>query len=310
MHKLLSTRKITAVLLVALLSLFSLSSATLAADYEEEKAIKEAIEQLEAEVAGLTSLLKSLTLQVQKVSDEALYDLEEFRPRIFSVEKLTKDNTFEIKKTSGTVAHLQEQVAELADLPEHVYALKNSVASLKEHVYDTVEEINNRIATNELGISQLQAAVEEAVIITNHFDDNLGSIFSRLDSSDAAIGMLNAQIGELQAGLEALAMDVDTGYEAIAGKLGELDGRVYEIHEALMHVDQLAGMVAEFQVQLAEIASRTEKTEVRQAQMQDSFKKLENVHSQIEQLHAQLLVTVRHVEENTRQLAGQHISPQ
>jgi len=301
MHKLLSIRMITAVLLVAL-SLFSLSSATLAADYEEEQALKEKVEQLEAEVDGLTSLLKSLTLQVQKVSDEALYDLEEFRPRIFSVEKLTKDNTFEIKKTSGTVAQLSEQVAELSDLPEHVYNLKNSVASLKESVDSRVSEINNRIATNELGINQLQAAVEEAVIITKNFDETLGSIYSRLDTTEGNVGMLNAQIGELQSNLEALALEVESGYETISGKLGELDGRVYQIHEALQHVDQLAGMVAEFQVQLAELVARQEKTEVRQAQMVDTFKKLEGVHDQLEELHAQLLVTVRHVEENSRQL--------
>lgn len=302
MHKLTSiSRTLTAVMLVALLSFFSLNSA-LAADYDEEKALKEKVGQLEAEIESLTTLLKSLTLQVQRVSDEAIYDLEEFRPRIFSVEKLTKDNTFEIKKMSGTVAELSEQVAELSDLPEHVYELKNRVADIKSYVYSKAEEIDNRIATNELGISQLQAAVERSIIVTQSFEESLGGVYARLEGTEGNLSMLHAAVSELQSGLEALAIDVDAGYSAISDKFMEIDGQVAQLHEALMQVDHLAGMVSEFQVQMAEIAARQEKTEVRQAQMKDTFDRLANVHGQLEQLHAQLLVTSRHVEENSRQL--------
>jgi DNA repair ATPase RecN len=302
MHKLTSiSRTLTALLLVALLSFFSLNSA-IAADYDEEKALKEKVEQLDAEIESLTNLLKTLTLQVQRVSDEAIYDLEEFRPRIFSVEKLTKDNTFELKKMSGTVAELSEQVAELSDLPEHVYSLKNKVEDVKSYVYKKAEEIDNRIATNELGINQLQAAVERSIIVTQSFEESLGRVYSRLEGSEGNISMLHAGVSELQSGLEALAIDVDAGYSAISDKFGQIDGQVAQLNEALMQVDHLAGMVSEFQVQMAEVAARQEKTEVRQSQMKETFDRLANVHGQLEQLHAQLLVTSRHVEENSRQL--------
>ncbi|MBI1729471.1 hypothetical protein HY229_02200 [Candidatus Acetothermia bacterium] len=302
MYKLMSSWRIPAlVLLVAFISLFSLSSA-FAQNYDEEKDLKAKVQQLQADVDDLTSLLKSLTLQVQKVSDSSNTDLEEFRPRLFSVEKLTKDNTFDIKKMSGTVADLSEKVTELSDLPDQVYQLKDSVTDLKSKTINSIAELSNRIAANELGIQHLQDAVDKAVVLTNNFEQNLGTIFSRLDGSDANINTLHGQIGDLQNSLQKLSTDVDTGYSTLSADINGLNGKVADLQDALTKVDNLAGMVAQFQTQLAEVVARQDQTEAKQAHLSDTVDKLGDIQGQLEQLNAQLLVAARNVQENSQQI--------
>jgi len=239
-------------LLVALLSLFSLSSALA----DEDKSLKEKIAQLEAMIDDLESVVKSLTLQVQKVSETAVADLESFRPRLFTVENLTKDNTFEIKKLSGTVAKLSEMMDALKDLPEQVGNLKAYLKDVDAKLSASIEALSNRMGAIELAVSKLQDSVERATTLTSAFQDTLAKVLNRLDADENILGALHGGIGSL------------------AARLDDLEGRMGQLQAAVTQVQSLSNMFSQFQVNVAELAARQDKTEARWAQLRDMVDRL------------------------------------
>ncbi|OGF54782.1 MAG: hypothetical protein A2Z21_09005 [Candidatus Fraserbacteria bacterium RBG_16_55_9] len=254
-------RTALALLLMALLSLFSLSSAMA----DEDKSVQEKIQQLQAMVNDLEAVVKSLTLQVQKVSETAISDLENFRPRLFTMENLTKDNTFEIKKLSGTVAKLSEMVEALSELPDQVAHLKSYVSDLDANLSSSVEALSNRMGAIELAVSKLQEGVEQSITLTNAFQENLGKLFSRLDADENILGALHGGIGSL------------------AARLDDLEGRTATLSSAVAQVDSLSGMFSQFQVNLAEVAARQDKSETRWAQLKDMLDQLQMDFMQLKQ---------------------------
>ena len=246
-------RTALALLLTALLSLFSLSSASA----DTDKSVQEKIQQLQSMINDLEAVVKSLTLQVQKVSETAISDLENFRPRLFTVENLTKDNTFEIKKLSGTVAKLSEIVDMLSGLPDEVAQLKSYLHEVDANLSSSVEALSNRMGAIELAVSKLQDGVEQAVTLTNAFQDNLGRILNRLDADENILGALHGGIGSL------------------AARLDDLEGQTAKLESAITQVDSLSGMFSQFQVNLAEIAARQDKVEARWAQLKDMVDQLQ-----------------------------------
>jgi chromosome segregation ATPase len=271
MHKVQTYKRMAlALLLVALLSLLSLSSALA----DEDKSVKEKITQLEAMIDDLESIVKSLTLQVQRVSEGVVSDLESFRPRLFTVEKLLKDNTFEIRKLSGTVAQLTESVQVLSELPEQVAYLKASVAELNAQLAESVQALSHRIGSNELALSKLQESVERALIVTEDFKANLGTLFTRLDGVEGKLAGLQEHSGILQTGLERLAAQLDSGIGTLAVRLEELEARLGGLRDALAQVESLKQMFSQLQVNQAELAARQEKTEAQLAQLRDRLQQL------------------------------------
>jgi len=263
-------RTALALLLVALLSLFSLSSALA----DEDKSAQEKIAKLEAMINDLESLVKSLTIQVQRVSEEVVSDLENFRPRLFTIEKLTKDNTFELKKLSGTVAELSDQVEALSKLPEEVAQLKASVAELSSRLTESEQALSSRIGANELAISKLQDSVERTLIVTEDFKENLGSIFARLAAAEDKLKQLQEQTGGLQVGLEGLSAHVDSSLETLSTRLGDLEAQIGALQDGLAQIKSLSEIVSQMQAQLAELAAHRERMGARMAQLKDILQQL------------------------------------
>ncbi len=254
-------RTALALLLLALLSLFSLSSAVLA---DEDKSVQEKLKQLEAMIDDLESVVKSLTLQVQKVSETAVADLENFRPRLFTIENLTKDNTFEIKKISGTVAKLSETVDMLSALPGQVEQLRAYLKEVDANLSSSIEALANRMGAIELAVSKLQDGVERATTLTNAFQENLGRIFNQLDATDSRLGAVENFLGALNSSVGSLA-----------ARLDDLDSRTAQLQSAITQVESLSAMFSQVQVNLAELAARQDKAEARWAQLKDMVDRLE-----------------------------------
>ncbi len=267
-------RTALALLLLALLSLFSLSSAVLA---DEDKSVQEKLKQLEAMIDDLESVVKSLTLQVQKVSETAVADLENFRPRLFTIENLTKDNTFEIKKISGTVAKLSETVDMLSALPGQVEQLRAYLKEVDANLSSSIEALANRMGAIELAVSKLQDGVERATTLTNAFQENLGRIFNQLDATDSRLGAVENFLGALNSSVGSLA-----------ARLDDLDSRTAQLQSAITQVESLSAMFSQVQVNLAELAARQDKAEVRWAQLKDMVDRLE---MQVMQLKGDQTVT-------------------
>jgi chromosome segregation ATPase len=298
-------RTALAVLLVALLSLATLSSAFA----DEDKGVQEKLAQLESTIDGLESLVKSLTLQVQRVSSEAISELEDFRPRIFTVEKITKDNTYEIKKMSGTVAALAEQVDTLSGLPEQVASLREHLGELSEKLGSSVQALSNRIGANELGIAKLQETVENAIVLTNTFQENLGRIFSQLDAARSEREQFQSFIAGMQTGLEGLANQLDSNTRSLQAGLEGFAVRIDNLEGQLDQVSSLASTVGELQMKFAQLDARAEKFEARLAQLRDLMQRLQNIQPKIaevaetvQQLSSQVQVNSRQIQENNRQI--------
>jgi chromosome segregation ATPase len=256
-------RTALALLLVALLSLFSLSSAFA----DEDKSFNEKITKLEAMIKDLESVVKSLTLQVQRVSETAISDLESFRPRLFSVENLTKDNTFEIKKLSGTVAKLSEMVEALRELPGQVSHLKTYLKDVDAKLSASIGALSNRMGAIELAVMKLQESVEQTLVVTHVFQESVGKIFNRLDAAESILGALHGGIGSL------------------AARLDDVERRTSQLQSAVAQVDSLSAMFSQVQVNLAELAARQDRSEARAAQLRDMVERLA---MQVERLQAQL----------------------
>lgn len=308
---------------LALLLLVTLLGSTLSSAYADEtSALQEKLAQLEATVDGLESLVKSLTLQVQRVSEDVVSDLEDFRPRLFAAERVARDNTFELKKLSGTVAQLAEEVAALSELPERVRSLKSSVAELSDRLDASVEALSNRIQTNELSIAKLQESVDNALIVVQTFQENLGSIFGQLDAAESEREQLRGFITGLQTGLEGLASQLDSntrglqaGLEGLSARLdsqiGSLSARLEDLEtqleavkDQLDQVEGLANITAQLQAKFAEMEARLEGLQARTAQIQDALQqmremrpRIQELAEQLKQLNAQIQVQARQIQE-------------
>ena len=308
-------RTALALLLVTLLG-FTLSSAYA----DETSALKEKLAQLEATVDDLESLVKSLTLQVQRVSENVVSDLENFRPRLFAAERVAKDNTFELKKLSGTVAQLADQVAVLSELPEKVKYLKESVAELNARLDASIEALSNRIQTNELSISKLQESVDNALIVVQTFQENLGTIFGQLDVAQSEREQLRGFIAGLQTGLEGLASQLDSntrGLQAsleglsarldsqigsLSARLEDLEAQIAEVKDQLDQVESLANTTAQLQAKFAEMEARIEGLQARTAQIQDALQQMREMRPRIQQLAEQLQELNAQIQVNARQI--------
>lgn len=221
-------------LLVALLSFFSLNPAFA---QSETKALKDKVAQLESQLGNLEMVVKSLSLQIQQVSDASASTTQQFGPRLYSVEQIVKDNGFQIQRLNGTVASLSDTVKQLADLPGEVEHLKADLATLGDSLSKTSEELGNRIQANELGLSKLSESVDHAVALTNAMQANVGSLLSHMDAAEGklsdlqgTVSSLTSTVSTLQAGLAQLSAQMDK-HEARLSRLEDIVQRLGEFKQ-------------------------------------------------------------------------------
>lgn len=278
------------VILVALVGLTSLGSAY-ADEYQD---VKQKITQLETQIDDLESLVKSLTLQVSRVSDGVITDIEDFRPKLNQTERAAKDNTFEIKKLSGTVARLSESVDKLADLPKRVETLQGTVKDLDAQLTSDVESLANRIGANELALGQLQKSVEQNVAVVEDFKGNLGQLHTKIDDTTAQMESLESRAqevigpvndlqkrlsdaeGSIQAMQEQLPTLIENaqGIRAELARLDDLQSRVAQLQDAVARVQALAKTVQDLESQTARLTDRQRQTTTQTAQMADGLNQL------------------------------------
>ncbi|HED03792.1 MAG TPA: hypothetical protein ENI60_03375 [Candidatus Fraserbacteria bacterium] len=294
--------------LVALLSFFSLSPAYAQSD---TKALKAKLTQLESQLGNLEMVVKSLALQIQQVSDASKSTVQQFGPRLYSVEQIVKDNGFQVKRLDGTVATLSHAVKQLADLPGEVAQQKADLASLSDQLTKTTQELSNRIKANELGISKIKEGSDHAVALTNAMQANLGSLLSRMDTAegqlsdlqssfsnlsantsssisdlstklDGGMSDLSAKIGSSMSKLAAktdssisdLAAKTDSSIGGLAARLDDADKRLSQLQDTANQVSSMTGTIGSLQASVAQLASNLDKQAAGIARLQDVVKRL------------------------------------
>ncbi len=262
-------------LLMALLSFFSLNPAFA---QSETQALKDKVAQLESQLSNLEMVVKSLSLQIQQVSDASAGTNQLFGPRLYSVEQIVKDNGFQIQRLNGTVADLSNTVKQLADLPGQVDHIKTDLATLGDSLGKTSEELGNRIQANELGLSKLSESVDHAVALTNAMQANVGSLLSRMDAAEGKLSDLQGTVGSLSASLSTVQAHI-TDLQKIADQ-----------------VPNLASTVSTLQAGLAQLAAQMDKHEARISRLEDVVKRLDQL--------TQLQGLAERVQANTQALAA------
>ena len=272
--------------LVALLSFFSLSPAYAQSD---TKALKAKLAQLESQLGNLEMVVKSLSLQIQQVSDASKNTVQRFGPRLYSVEQIVKDNGFQVKRLDGTVATLSDTVKQLADLPGEVAQQKTDLASLSDRLTQTTQELANRIKANELGISKIKESSDHAVALTNAMQANVGSLLSRMDAAEGQLSDLKSSFSDLSAntsgsisdlsakmdgGLSDLSAKIDSSIGGLAARLDDADKQLSQLQDTANQVSSMAGTISSLQASVAQLASNLDKQAASIARLQDVVKRL------------------------------------
>lgn len=294
--------------LVALLSFFSLSPAYAQSD---TKALKAKLTQLESQLGNLEMVVKSLALQIQQVSDASKNTVQQFGPRLYSVEQIVKDNGFQVKRLDGTVATLSDAVKQLTDLPGEVAQQKADLASLSDQLTKTTQELTNRIKANELGISKIKEGSDHAVALTNAMQASLGSLLSRMNTAEGQLSDLQSSFSNLSAntsssisdlstklagGLSDLSAKIDSSISklsdktdnsisdlsaktdssigGLAARLDDADKQLSQLQDTANQVSSMAGTIGSLQASVAQLASNLDKQAAGIARLQDVVKRL------------------------------------
>lgn len=276
-------------LLVALLSFFSLNPAFA---QSETQALKDKVAQLESQLGNLEMVVKSLSLQIQQVSDASASTNQQFGPRLYSVEQIIKDNSFQIQRLNGTVADLSTIVKQLADLPGEVDHVKTDLATLGDSLGKTSEELGNRIQANELGLSKLSESVDHAVALTNAMQANVGSLLSRMDAAEGKFSDLQGTVG------------------SISASLSTVQAHITDLQKIADQVPSLTSAVSTLQAGLAQSSAQIDKQDARLSRLEDlvqrlnDFKDMQGLAERV-QANTQALATLQdQVQAITKQLGG------
>ncbi len=264
-------------LLVALLSFLSLGP-VYAQSQSETNALKDKVAQLESQLGNLEMVVKSLSMQIQQVSDASASTVQQFGPRLYTVEQIVKDNGFQIQRLNGTVADLGNTVKQLADLPDAVAHAQSDIASLNDQLSKTTDALTNRIQASELGITNLKDAVDKAVALTNAMQANVGSLLGRMDAAEGKISDIQGTVGSL------------------AARLSTAETHITDLQNTASQVTSLAGTVTTLQADLAKLAAQADKDDARISRLEDIVQRL----GQLNQLQG----LAERVQANTQQLAA------
>jgi len=239
-------RTFLGVLLATLLTVVFVAAAKAEEDVEKKVA------ELEAKVKGLENLLKTLSLQLQEATEAFKTEMVNVGPRLFAIEKLSKDLSFDLKKNESRLMTLEETVGKLAELVP-------KVASLQENV----KELAGRVKNTELGLSKLAEAVDKLGGLQNlvvGLHQTVGGLQSRLEADEKKMADLQASmqssVAELTARLEKAEMGI--------GKLGSTVDPLKDIPSVLMALQNNVGG----------LTNRIERAEVRVSRVVDITEQL------------------------------------
>ena len=200
-----------------------------------------------------------------------MHNISKYKVALVVIALLGLISLITLQPTSADVKEIQKKIEELEAA---VAQLKSYVHELDANLSSSVAALSNRMGAIELAVSKLQDGVEQAITLTNAFQENLGRVFNRLDADENILGALHGGIGSL------------------AARLDDLEGQTAKLKSDLTRVDSLSGMFSQFQVNLAEIAARQDKAETRWAQLKDMFDQLQvDLQLQIMQLKDNLTPT-------------------
>lgn len=301
---------LVALLLVALFA-FSPAVIALGDEYKSGQSIEEKIAELEAQVSGLTALVKSLSLQMQEVSHDTTYDLGDFQPRLFTVEKISKENAFSIKVLSGSVGELVQAVDALSQLPAKVYEAKNNLKELHYYFEERAEGFDAKVQSSELMVQELHMALQRTQIVLETLFANFEPINMKLEETEAFMHALAAQADAIQGGLEDVASNASRGLTGLNSHADELQARIEQIQAAMQQAEQVAEFASRISIEITQIVTRIDETESANIEIYeffDQFARFEgrvgDLHNQIEQVGAQLLVLARQAEENSAKIGA------
>lgn len=247
--------RILTVLLVAMLLVVGTTGSA-----QDDKSVKDKVAQLEKQLKELEAVVKSLSIELQKLTQAGTGEIENIRPRLFAVEQLAKDLSFDLKKLGGRISNLEGTVEQLAELPQQVMDLKYSVG-----------ELASRMKANELAIGQLRDQLEklagmQALVI--NLQGSVGVLTNRVESAEKGLAALTDQVGKLQA-LTPLVKGLQDTTANLSVRVGRIEETLVKHSQQLEQMSSIPGVVVTIQSSVGELASRVSSLEGNFARLHD-----------------------------------------
>lgn len=247
--------RILTVLLVAMLLVVGTTGSA-----QDDKSVKDKVAQLEKQLKELEAVVKSLSIELQKLTQAGTGEIENIRPRLFAVEQLAKDLSFDLKKLGGRISNLEGTVEQLAGLPQQVMDLKYSVG-----------ELASRMKANELAIGQLRDQLEklagmQALVI--NLQGSVGVLTNRVESAEKGLAALTDQVGKLQA-LTPLVKGLQDTTANLSVRVGRIEETLVKHSQQLEQMSSIPGVVVTIQSSVGELASRVSSLEGNFARLHD-----------------------------------------
>ena len=309
MHKRLGIKRFSAIMVLALILSVGSFSVAMADEYEIQT-LEEKLEQLEAEMMGLRGLIKALTTDIQSVGDRTNIDYGEFQPRLYTVERVSKENAFEAKKLKGSVMELVENVDYLNELRPEVYQAKNTMKEMKTYFVENAEMFIVNIEENQVLIQALSATLEKTMILIDAYSEEIDPINLRLDTLSERLSVVGSNADAIQAGLQHVASGYNQSTATIHEHVVALEEQIAVLTEAINQANSVSQYVAEIKVEITEIYSRSQETETSTDKLFEFIQQFERVdgearqmRNQIEEIGGHLLVLARQAEENSAYIA-------
>ncbi|MCS7197391.1 MAG: hypothetical protein NZ930_01685 [Candidatus Bipolaricaulota bacterium] len=259
-------RIVTFLLVAMLLAVGATGSA------QDDKSVKDKVAQLEKQLKELEAVVKSLSIELQKLTQAGTGEIENIRPRLFAVEQLAKDLSFDLKKLSGRISTVEGMVEKLAELPQQVADLRYSVG-----------EIASRTKANELAISQLRDQLEklagmQALVI--NLQGTVGALSNRVETIEKGLAALTDQVGKLQA-LVPLVNGLQDTTANLSVRVGRIEETLVKHSQQLEQLSSVPGVVVTIQSSVGELASRISSLEGNFARLQDIVTRLQEMVSKL-----------------------------
>jgi predicted nucleic acid-binding Zn-ribbon protein len=145
----------------------------------------------------------------------------------------------EIAALTSKVSDLASQVADLSGLSDRVSDLETALANLDARLADTEDALTGRIDTNEADIGNLQRDLEDA-------QRQIEDLLRQLEDNAFA----------LQSDLDSLASSLGSRIQSLLRRIQSLEGGVGADAETMRQLENLANLISQLQVRMAELSSQ------------------------------------------------------
>lgn len=235
---------------------------------QDEKSVKDKVALLEKQLKELEAVVKALSIELQKLTQAGTGEIENIRPRLFAVEQLSKDLSFDLKKMGGRVSVVQSSVEKLSELPQQVLDLRYSVG-----------EMASRMKANELAIGQLRDQLEklaglQALVV--NLQGTVGMLSNRMDATEKGLAGLTERVGRLHA-LEPITKGLQETTANLSVRVGRIEEMLVRHTQHLEQMQSLPGAVVQLQTTVSDIANRTSNLEARLSRLQDITAQLQTL---------------------------------